>query len=42
MTWNDDEAYYKTAHKLADSFKENFKKFESYANEEIMAGGPLV
>lgn len=41
-TWDNDEGYYKTAQKLADSFKENFKKFEEYANEQIMAGGPLV
>ena len=41
-TWNNDDAYYKTAHKLANSFKENFKKFEEYANEEILEGGPLV
>ena len=34
--------YYKTAGKLAESFKENFKKFESYASQEIMAGGPLI
>lgn len=42
QTWNNDEGYYKTAHKLANSFKENFKKFEEYANKEILAGGPLV
>jgi phosphoenolpyruvate carboxykinase (ATP) len=41
-SWNNDKGYYKTAQKLADSFKSNFKKFEEYANEEIMAGGPLV
>jgi len=41
-TWNDDDGYYKTARKLAASFNENFKKFEEYANEEILAGGPLV
>ena len=41
-SWNNDEGYYKTAQKLADSFKKNFKSFEDYANEEIMAGGPLV
>ncbi|MDT0556396.1 phosphoenolpyruvate carboxykinase (ATP) [Patiriisocius hiemis] len=40
-TWNNDEGYYETAHKLAKSFKENFKKFESYANEEILGGAPL-
>lgn len=39
-TWNDDEAYYKTAFKLSNAFRENFKKFESYASEEIKRGGP--
>lgn len=39
-TWNDDEAYYKMAFKLSNSFRENFKKFESYASEEIRRGGP--
>ncbi|NAS31303.1 phosphoenolpyruvate carboxykinase (ATP) [Flavobacteriaceae bacterium R38] len=39
-TWNDDEGYYKKAKQLADAFKENFKKFESYANQEILEGGP--
>ena len=41
-TWKNDEGFYKIAHKLAASFKTNFKKFESYANQEIMAGGPKV
>ena len=40
QTWNNDEGYYKTAHKLAAAFKNNFKKFEAYASEEIMAGQP--
>ncbi|MFL0094110.1 phosphoenolpyruvate carboxykinase (ATP) [Tenacibaculum maritimum] len=40
--WNNDEEYYKTAHKLADSFRKNFKSFEEYANEEILAGGPPI
>jgi phosphoenolpyruvate carboxykinase (ATP) len=39
-TWNNDEGYYKTAHKLAASFKANFKQFEEYASEEILAGAP--
>ena len=39
-TWNDDEAYYKMAFKLSNSFRENFKQFESYASEEIRRGGP--
>ncbi len=39
-TWNDDEAYYTTAFKLTNAFRENFKKFEAYASEEIRRGGP--
>ncbi|MBO6652983.1 phosphoenolpyruvate carboxykinase (ATP), partial [Psychroserpens sp.] len=39
-TWNDDQAYYTTAFKLANSFRENFKKFEEFASEEIRRGGP--
>ena len=39
-SWNNDEAYYKTAFKLSNAFRENFKKFEAYANEEIRRGGP--
>lgn len=39
-TWNNDQAYYETAFKLTNSFRENFKKFEKYANEEIRRGGP--
>jgi len=41
-SWKNDEGYYKTAQKLADSFKENFKKFEEFASKEIMDGGPLL
>ena len=39
-TWNDDEAYYTTAFKLANAFRENFKQFEKFASEEIRRGGP--
>lgn len=39
-TWNNDEAYYKTAFKLSNAFRENFKKFEAYANAEVRRGGP--
>ena len=42
QTWNNDDAYYKTAYQLSESFVENFKKYEEYANEEIMAGAPKV
>ncbi len=40
QTWGNDEAYYKQAKKLAKTFRDNFKKFETYANEEILAGAP--
>ena len=39
-TWKDDNGFYEKANKLARMFQENFKKFKSYANEEILAGGP--
>ena len=39
-TWNDDQAYYKTAFKLSNAFRKNFEKFEEYASEEIRRGGP--
>ncbi len=39
-TWNNDEAYYKTAFKLTNAFRENFKKYEAFASEEIRRGGP--
>ncbi len=39
-TWNDDDAYYKMAFKLSNAFRENFKKFEASASEEIRRGGP--
>ncbi|WP_093022306.1 phosphoenolpyruvate carboxykinase (ATP) [Pustulibacterium marinum] len=39
-TWEDKNAYQKKATQLVEAFKANFKKFESYASKEIMAGGP--
>lgn len=39
-TWANDAAYYETAFKLSNAFRENFKKFEAFANEEIRRGGP--
>ncbi|WP_458628540.1 phosphoenolpyruvate carboxykinase (ATP) [Winogradskyella sp. PC D3.3] len=39
-TWDDDDAYYTMAFKLSNAFRENFKKYESYASEEIRRGGP--
>lgn len=39
-TWNNDNAYYRAAFKLSNAFRENFKKFEAHASEEIRRGGP--
>ncbi|HEA20996.1 hypothetical protein LCGC14_0869730 [marine sediment metagenome] len=39
-TWNNDDAYYTAAFKLTNAFRENFKKFEAFASEEIRRGGP--
>jgi phosphoenolpyruvate carboxykinase (ATP) len=39
-TWSDKTAYDAKANQLANSFVENFKKYEDFANEEIMAGAP--
>ncbi|MGI9542324.1 MAG: phosphoenolpyruvate carboxykinase (ATP), partial [Cyclobacteriaceae bacterium] len=39
-TWQNDEGYYKKANQLAHAFIENFKRFEEFANEEIMGGAP--
>jgi len=39
-TWNDDKAYYTTAFKLTNAFRENFKKYETHCTEEIRRGGP--
>jgi len=40
-TWEDKERYTVTAKKLSDAFVKNFEVFESYANEEILAGAPV-
>ena len=40
-TWDDKEAYDEKAKELAKSFKENFSKYESYANDEILSGAPV-
>ncbi|MAP80201.1 MAG: phosphoenolpyruvate carboxykinase (ATP) [Aequorivita sp.] len=39
-TWADKDAYDAKANELSNSFIENFKKFEAYANEEILSGAP--
>jgi len=42
QTWNDDEAYYKQAYKLAKTFRENFKTFETIASEDIISAAPKI
>lgn len=39
-TWTDKAAYDQKALFLANAFLKNFEKFASFANEEILAGGP--
>ncbi|MGY5848305.1 phosphoenolpyruvate carboxykinase (ATP) [Salegentibacter sp. HM20] len=41
-TWADKEAYDAKANELADSFRNNFRKFEQQANNEILSGGPTA
>ncbi len=41
-TWKNQKAYDIQAKELANSFKENFAKFEAYANEEILSGAPAL
>ena len=40
-TWSNAKAYDIQAKELAASFKENFKKFEAFANDEILGGAPI-
>ncbi|MCW8979976.1 MULTISPECIES: phosphoenolpyruvate carboxykinase (ATP) [Altibacter] len=40
-TWKNKKAYDIQAQELASSFKENFKKFEEFANDEILSGAPI-
>ncbi len=40
-TWKNLKSYDVQAKELAASFRENFAKFESYANAEIMGGAPM-
>ncbi|RZJ36347.1 MAG: phosphoenolpyruvate carboxykinase (ATP) [Flavobacterium sp.] len=39
-TWEDKDLYDVKAKELAQKFRDNFAKFEEFANEEIMAGAP--
>ncbi|SNT31384.1 phosphoenolpyruvate carboxykinase (ATP) [Ekhidna lutea] len=39
-TWKNDQGFYQKANDLASRFVENFKKFEEFASDDIMAGAP--
>ncbi|MGZ9674793.1 phosphoenolpyruvate carboxykinase (ATP) [Flavobacterium sp. GNP001] len=41
-TWEDKDLYDQKAVELAQKFKENFAKFEEFANPEILAGAPIA
>lgn len=41
-TWKDSAAYDKKAEELAQLFIDNFKKFEEFANSEILAAAPAI
>jgi phosphoenolpyruvate carboxykinase (ATP) len=41
-TWADKDAYESKANFLANAFIQNFEKFSSYANDEIMSGVPRI
>jgi phosphoenolpyruvate carboxykinase (ATP) len=41
-TWNDKAVYDVMAQNLANQFVENFKAFESFTNEEICSGAPVL
>ncbi|MEO9805051.1 MAG: phosphoenolpyruvate carboxykinase (ATP) [Reichenbachiella sp.] len=40
--WDDQEAYRKSAEKLVSAFHENFNRYESSCDEEIIAGQPTL
>ncbi|RAJ94143.1 phosphoenolpyruvate carboxykinase (ATP) [Larkinella arboricola] len=40
-SWKSREEYDKKAKRLAELFRENFSKYEEFANDEIRAGGPV-
>jgi phosphoenolpyruvate carboxykinase (ATP) len=41
ISWANDEAYYQMAFKLANAFRDNFKKFEKGTSNEIIKAGPI-
>ena len=41
-TWADKDLYDVKARELGQKFRKNFEQFESFANDEILAGAPVV
>ena len=41
-TWADAAAYERTATKLSALFRENFAKYEEFADEEVRSAGPCT
>jgi phosphoenolpyruvate carboxykinase (ATP) len=41
-TWQDKNAYDTKAKELANEFRKNFSKYESFTDEDIVAGGPVA
>jgi phosphoenolpyruvate carboxykinase (ATP) len=42
ISWKDKDAYDQKANYLAEAFLKNFEKYSAYANEEILAGAPVL
>lgn len=40
-TWDDPEAYDRTANKLAGLFNDNFQRYTNHASAEVLAAGPI-
>ena len=41
-TWRNKEEYDEYLDKVANMFKDNFRRFEEHASEEVKAGGPKI
>jgi phosphoenolpyruvate carboxykinase (ATP) len=41
-TWADKDLYDQKASELGAKFRKNFEQFEQFANDEILAGAPVI
>jgi phosphoenolpyruvate carboxykinase (ATP) len=41
-TWVDKDLYDQKASELGAKFRKNFEQFEQFANDEILAGAPVI